>query len=142
MNWLKLRDQNTAFFHRYASPRHHANQVRELKDESGLLVIDVVKMAEIYTNYFSKLCTSQGIGRMDAILDRVQKCITLTMNQALMAPYLKDELLAALKCMGPAKAVGDNGFSAIFYQQFWYIIGEDVRHYYLQILNNDVFGAL
>lgn len=38
--------------------------------------------------------------------------------------------------MVPLKSSGKDGFPALFYKKIWYIIGEDVTNYCLDVLNN------
>lgn len=38
--------------------------------------------------------------------------------------------------MHPTKALGPDGLSALFYQMFWYIIGDDVSNQVLHVLND------
>lgn len=40
--------------------------------------------------------------------------------------------------MGPTKAPGEDGFPALFFQKYWYIIREVVALFYLQFLNRDM----
>lgn len=54
-----------------------------------------------------------------------------------------EELYAALKEMGPTKAPGYDGFPAIFFQNFWHIVGKEITNLCLEILNNGAsFGNL
>lgn len=52
--------------------------------------------------------------------------------------YTKEEVVKALKSMGPMKASGDDSFSALFYQHCWYIMGREIIDYCLKILNEGV----
>lgn len=36
------------------------------------------------------------------------------------------------------KALGTDGFSALFFQRYWHIVGEGVSNFCLNILNNDL----
>ncbi|KAH1083446.1 hypothetical protein J1N35_023207 [Gossypium stocksii] len=58
------------------------------------------------------------------------------MNQSLMATYTEEEIVEALKGIGPAKALGSDSFLAVFYQKYWHIIGKDTCTFCLDILNH------
>lgn len=49
--------------------------------------------------------------------------------------YTKDEVITTLKEMGPTKAVGEDGFAALFYQLFWHIVWMDVIDFCLGVLH-------
>ncbi|KAH1090134.1 hypothetical protein J1N35_017391 [Gossypium stocksii] len=53
-----------------------------------------------------------------------------------MAIYNEGKILEALKGMDPTKASRADGFPAMFYQQYWHIIGKDTCDFCLDILNN------
>lgn len=73
---------------------------------------------------------------MDHIVSEVVNCISTELNNKLIADYSSKEVFLALKGMGPTKALGPDGFSALFFQKFWHIVGGDVSPYYLEILNH------
>ncbi|KAA3456039.1 reverse transcriptase [Gossypium australe] len=52
-----------------------------------------------------------------------------------MAPYTKEEIREATFGMGPTKALGEDGFPTIFYQQCWHIVKDEVNSFCLQVLN-------
>lgn len=56
-------------------------------------------------------------------------------NDFLTAPYQVGEIISALKCMGPIKALGGDGFLALFFKKFWHIVSFDVISFCLGILN-------
>ncbi len=45
------------------------------------------------------------------------------------------ELNSTLDQMHPHKALGPDGYSPMFYQTYWSLVGQDVSQYLLQILN-------
>lgn len=57
------------------------------------------------------------------------------MNDFLCAPFTAEEVHKAIFYMHPSKAPGPNGFTALFYQKLWPIIGEDITAAVLSILN-------
>ncbi|KAK5826026.1 hypothetical protein PVK06_020931 [Gossypium arboreum] len=66
-------------------------------------------------------------------------CISDKENLKLIKNFTNEGVVAALKEMGPTKASGENSFLAIFFQQFWHIVGVEVTDYYLGILNRGMF---
>ncbi|KAH1090919.1 hypothetical protein J1N35_018176 [Gossypium stocksii] len=107
INWLKLGDKNTAFFHGQATQRIRKNCIRKLQKKREL----------------------------QPYLSGIDRCIFEEDNLKLKASYTKEEIKVVLKEMGPTKALGEDGFPALFYQKCWPIIGEDVMSYCLHLLN-------
>ncbi|CAM8886139.1 unnamed protein product [Rhodiola kirilowii] len=60
------------------------------------------------------------------------------MNDVLLAPFTGGEVRRALFEMHPTKAPGLDGFSAVFYQSNWSIVGQDVVNEALNCLNNGI----
>ncbi|CAM8905567.1 unnamed protein product [Rhodiola kirilowii] len=58
------------------------------------------------------------------------------MNDTLRAPFTEGEVKRALFQMHPTKAPGPDGFSALFFQTNWQIVGRDVTKEVLDFLNN------
>ena len=57
------------------------------------------------------------------------------MNQSLIKEFTKEEVVATLKQMHPTKAPGPDGMSAIFFQKYWDVVGNDVTSMVLNVLN-------
>ncbi|KAK5846323.1 hypothetical protein PVK06_002606 [Gossypium arboreum] len=126
-NWLKARDRNTTFFHKWATQRHKANVINSLQNNLGEHVYEEEWMATIAKNYFQDLFQSRGVRNPKLILEGVARCINNETNEKLTVEYSADEVKAALKPIGPTKAPRDDGFPAIFFQKCWHIVGtEDV----------------
>ncbi|KAA3484333.1 reverse transcriptase [Gossypium australe] len=120
-NWLNLGDKNITFFHNSASQRKRANTIKCLRDKEGR----------------DKLFTTEGSSNMDKVFSGIEQCVSLKENLMLATTYTKDEIREAIKRMGPTKAPGDDGFSAIFFQKYWHIVGLEVTSFCLKILNAD-----
>lgn len=95
-----------------------------------------MEIGNIARNYFSDLFASKGIRNLEHILSGVHLCIFDSMNQSLMATYTNEEVVEVQKRMGPVKASGSDGFSVVFYQKYWQIIGKDTCAFCLDILNH------
>ncbi|KAL9671641.1 hypothetical protein QQ045_009211 [Rhodiola kirilowii] len=73
--------------------------------------------------------------------EAVPKLITEDMNELLKAPFTDGEVKRALFQMHPTKAPGLDGFSALFFQSNWGIVGADVVKEVLNCLNNEVLNT-
>lgn len=60
--WLREGDNNTRFFHKYASSRRKANAILRLKNDEGDWKATATEIQEVITNYFSRLFQSSGGG--------------------------------------------------------------------------------
>ena len=67
--------------------------------------------------------------------------ITEEMNQFLTKELTKEEVKKALKQMHPTKAPGPKCMSAIFFQKYWYIVGNDIICMVLNVLNSNMSMA-
>ena len=58
------------------------------------------------------------------------------MQETLSREFSADEIKVALFQMGPTKAPRSDGMNVMFYQKFWYIVGNDVTAAVLDFLNS------
>ncbi|KAA3464886.1 reverse transcriptase [Gossypium australe] len=78
----------------------------------------------------------RGLQRFDGSFATNDREIEEGMNQSLGASYIENEIIEALKGMGPTKALGFDGFLAIFFQKVWHIVGKDTCDFCMEVLNN------
>ncbi|KAA3484647.1 reverse transcriptase [Gossypium australe] len=73
---------------------------------------------------------------------RITSHISEEINVVLLSTYMVEEVYQALKGMGPTKALGWDGFPTLFFQNYWHIVGKDVREFCLGILNEEEWVRL
>lgn len=73
------------------------------------------EMTEIPRTYFQKLFEASEKGHNEHLLTGVERFITEEDNCRLIAQYTKDEIREALTSMGATKALGEDGFPALFF---------------------------
>ncbi|CAM8968303.1 unnamed protein product [Rhodiola kirilowii] len=141
--WLRYGDRNTAYFHAKASQRKRRNHIDGLKNKRGELCTSDHEIANIVTEYFIDIFHSQvnhNEDRWSNDLKIIPKLVTEDMNAMLTAPFSEGEVRRALFQMHPTKASGLDGFSALFYQSNWDIVGRDLTREVLNFLNNDMLN--
>ncbi|XP_051221114.1 uncharacterized protein [Lolium perenne] len=100
VNWLQHGDQNTAFFHRFASGRRKRNFIKYLKNDSGEVTEDQDQIMDLASNYFQTLFTAEVQDPDPTVINKVLPSVTTEMNGKLLAPYSREEVKKALFNIG------------------------------------------
>ncbi|KAH1032591.1 hypothetical protein J1N35_044765 [Gossypium stocksii] len=114
------------------------NDRKEWRYDDGRETCNEQELEEIETNYFQNLFSSNDGGDNEHILTRIERFIFEDDKLLLIKNYTKEEVVGALKEMGPTNVSGDNGFPALFFPQFWHIVEDKVTDYCLGVLNRDM----
>ena len=126
VSWLKHGDRNTKFFHSKASQRRQRNFIEGIKNDNGVWVKEVEDVAEVAFGYFMNIFNVGTCDRMEECLSTVNHKTTNDMLEMLSRPFSSEEVKAALFQMGPTKAPRPDGMNALFYKNFWHIVGDEV----------------
>ena len=97
---------------------------------------ELEELVEVALDYFDTLFHARTGDQMEECLDVVPNMVTEEMYEVFSGEFTVDEVKVALFQMGPTKAPGPDDMNAIFYQKFWYIVGDDVVIAVLDFLNN------
>jgi hypothetical protein len=137
VQWLQHGDKNTKFFHQKASQRRQRNRIDAIQDEQGTTHHNIEGIENTLTNYFKSLFTSQSTHNMEQAVKVVKNKITPDMQDFLNTTYTVEEVTEAIKHMKGMAAPGPDGLPAVFYHNYWDIIGEDVIKAVLEVLNDE-----
>ena len=124
--WLTEGDKNTKFFHLRASIQRKKNMIKALQNSLGVEISDPDELRALAKSFYENLYQSEGVQNMEAVLEHVPRKVTAVMNTKLCAPYTTEEVKVALFQMFSTKAPGPDGFPALFYQNHWDFLGEDI----------------
>ncbi|KAA3477692.1 reverse transcriptase [Gossypium australe] len=138
VNWIKDGDRNTNFFHKMASLRHYRNKLPELVDANGIRRSEPAEMIKVASDFFEDLFTASEMGRDDYLFSLVEKKVTDGMNDYLLKDFTDEDVWNAVNSMSPLKAPRVDGYSAIFFQRYWHIVGPEISSYCLAILNGQI----
>ena len=88
--------------------------------------------------YFEALFTTSNPCLIMEVTNTIPTKVTNEMNQGLIAAFTREEVVTALKQMHPTKASGSDGMSAIFFQKYWDVVGNDITYMVLNVLNSNM----
>ena len=131
-------ETRTQFFHSKASQRRRRNHIKRIKNSEGDWVEEEEDIVMVAVDYFDNLFTAGTCSKIDDCLNTVPYKLTPEMQQELTFDFTAEEIKAALFQIGPTKAPGLDGMNALFFQNFWHVVGESVINAVLDYFNFDV----
>lgn len=125
IQWLRSGDKNTKYFHGITKARRNRNTIHSISDENGVLQRGTQQIAQVAQDYFQKLYSSVPIAasRFEEVFSGFERRVTDAMKMDLIKPVTAEEIETAIFDIGAHRAPGPDGFSAIFYHQYW----EDIK---------------
>ncbi|KAF5450327.1 hypothetical protein F2P56_030688 [Juglans regia] len=132
-------DKNTKFFYACANQRKKRNKILSVEDGQSILRKDQKGVAEAFKDHFEGVFKTENPPNLliEECLRQLDSRVTSSMNEALLKPFVREEVEIALKQMGPYKSPGPDGYNACFYQGCWNTVGENVCEAALDFLNGD-----
>ena len=125
-------------FHSKASQRRKKNTISGIWDENGTWCDTNESIVAIAIAYFESLFTTSNPCRISEVIDSIPTKVTDEMNQGLITAFTKEEMVTTLKQMHPTKASSPDGMSAIFFQKYWDVGGDDITCMVLNVLNSNM----
>lgn len=135
-HWLQQGDLNTKFFHQKANQRHRRNHIYSVQDTRGNNWKDSAHIHSTFMDYFQNIFTSTNPNINPNSLNMVNNRISSQDFEILNSIYTEKEVHDTIKSLKSNSAPGPDGISALFYQKYWDIIGNDILDFVLNILNN------
>ena len=108
------------------SQRKKANTIMGLRDDQGVWHSDYTAISNVAMSYFHNLFASSRPDCVVEVVDQVEAVVTPDMNETLLRPFSCEEIKSVLFQMSSSKAPGLDGMTALFFQKYWHIVGEDV----------------
>jgi hypothetical protein len=145
-NWLKSRDLNTKFFHKYASACRRKNTIWEIKTEDGTIHKGQPSLKDAAFNHFQPFFEKNPSTDLQSQVSVARLFPhTISGEDALLLdrPCTLQKVSDALKYFSKDKSPGPNGWTVEFYLHFFDLVGpellelvEDTR------IKGKVIGAL
>ncbi|XP_020086093.1 uncharacterized protein LOC109708688 [Ananas comosus] len=124
VQWLKVGDANTKFFHQQASARRSKNFISRLSTGSSTFT-SPDQIAGHLLSFFRNQLGVQLNPSVDINLHAIYADQQIDLS-SLHAPFTISEVKTAVFSSAPEKAPGPDGLPMLFYQHFWNLIKDDI----------------
>ena len=109
-----------------------------LWNDDGLWCDSKESITDTAISYFKKIYTTSSPTRINEVISAIPRHVTEDMNIELTKTFTKEEVLKALQQLHPNKAPGPDGMSAIFFHNYWDIVGSNIINMVLSVLNSNL----
>lgn len=103
--------------------------INRIQNKNGIWLEDESLIADHAIIFYSKLFSqdnSTDSAVMEEMLRYIPTLVSADQNHALLKPITMNEVHEAVLQIDPESCFGSDGFSRLFFQKCWHIIGEDV----------------
>ncbi|XP_042489542.1 uncharacterized protein LOC122069553 [Macadamia integrifolia] len=115
INWFKLGDSNSSYFHRSLKARNNFNSITMLASPHGTHVSKVDETKEVATNHFNNLFNPVASLVLHIPEGLINKLVPNDVVPTVWAIPSDEEITAAIKSHKSSKAPGPDGFSMGFF---------------------------
>lgn len=106
--------------------RRRRNNIDVLKNDNGVWLYDKETIGKHILSHFKNLFARCNTGYPPRLHGLIPELITDDDNLVLCVMLEEGEIWQAVRSIGPLKASGPDGFTAIFYQKYWDVVKSDV----------------
>ncbi|GJV29926.1 putative RNA-directed DNA polymerase, eukaryota, reverse transcriptase zinc-binding domain protein [Tanacetum coccineum] len=135
IEWLEVRDSNSAFFHKSIKSQNQRSRIDSIRDAADCEVTGSL-VVECFVNHYQQfLGTNMECVDLDSdglFLNHVSAATSLNMVQNVS----NEEVKIAMFSIGDDRASGPDGFMSAFFKKSWDLIGNDVCSAAKEFFNN------
>lgn len=134
--WILSGDRNTSFYHSATMVRRARGRINGLKNSNDQWIQDSEQIEEMIQGYYKGLYAKERVetdtnginGLFPKIEDHKWNIVNRTVSM--------EEVKEAMMGMAPLKALGPDGFHAMFYQKYWSIVGVSMYNLVVDFFSN------
>ncbi|KAG7551463.1 Zinc knuckle CX2CX4HX4C [Arabidopsis thaliana x Arabidopsis arenosa] len=124
--WLRSGNRNSKYFHGSVKGNRARKRIEKLKDARGVFQNSEAAKGEVAAEYFNKLFKSSNPHSFQNWFSGFRPRVSADMNESLMAVVSAEEIREAVFSIKASSAPGPDGMTALFFQQFWSIVGKQM----------------
>nr|XP_009620919.1 uncharacterized protein LOC104112639 [Nicotiana tomentosiformis] len=126
MKWFAEGDRNTTFFHNHVKGKRQKLQLKKIQNAKGDWFDAQEGIGNTATTFFQAQFTEEGQLTNTELLNNVPSMISNAQNRELCRFPTIEEAKNAVTALSGDSASGPDGFTRLFFQHCWDIVGEDI----------------
>ncbi|XP_060177773.1 uncharacterized protein LOC132607707 [Lycium barbarum] len=135
MQWFEDGDRYTKFFHEYVQGRRKRLHLKRIQDQNGMWLEDENGIAEEAIRFFTDQFTKENDPTRFEILDHLPRMISKDQNSRIIEMPNEEEIKTIVFSLNRESSGGPDGFTGLFYQTCWSIIGGDITNMVTSFFN-------
>ncbi|XP_075083347.1 uncharacterized protein LOC142167090 [Nicotiana tabacum] len=128
MTWFAEGDRNTSFFHNHVNGKRKKLQLKRIKSGSGVWIEDQEQLAAAAVDFYQKQFTNEGYASEFSLLNNIPSMVTMDQNLELSRLPTIEKVREVVFELSGESAIGPDGFTGLFYQTGWDVIGADIHN--------------
>ncbi|KAG7588150.1 Reverse transcriptase zinc-binding domain [Arabidopsis suecica] len=124
--WLRAGNRNSKFFHMAVKGNRARKRIEKLRDRNGAFQRSEAAKGEVATEYFNNLFKSSNPRSFQEWFSGFPPSVSAEMNENLIEKVTVEEVRQAVFSIKASSAPGPDGMTALFFQQYWKIVGKQV----------------
>nr|XP_043613399.1 uncharacterized protein LOC122585332 [Erigeron canadensis] len=125
VEWLRVGDSNSAYFHKVVKSRTACNRIDSIRDSDGSQVDDEL-VAKVFEAHYTIFLVQPGlVSELDQI-GLFSNRLSYDKALAMIVDISDAEIKDAIFSMGNDKSPGPDGYSTAFFKGVWDIVGLEV----------------
>lgn len=125
LKWFKDKDRNASFFHSMVKSKRKMLHIYEIIDGVGNILKMQSQIGNATVSFYMDQFTDAEVTDWLELMDNIPSTITPEENNQTAADPTIQEIQAIINSMCGDNASRSDGFSGLFFQKRWGIIGED-----------------
>ena len=128
LDWLKLGDENNAYFHASIRAKHKAKSIDKLELDDGSVVQDQDEIEAEVLRFYKSLMgdKTKTIQAIDIVAMRAGTQVKPEQADMLTSQVIDQEIVKSLNSIGDLKSLGIDDYGAMFFKASWNTIRTDV----------------
>ncbi|XP_070032139.1 uncharacterized protein [Nicotiana tomentosiformis] len=126
MTWFDEDDRNIRFFHNYVNGKRQKLQLKRIQNSDGAWLESQELMSLAAVEFFRRQFIQESNPTNFDILNNIPAMVTMERNMKLCKFPSFEEVKHAVFTLSGDSASGPDGFTRLFYQHCWEIVGEDI----------------
>ncbi|GJR83550.1 hypothetical protein Tco_0154335 [Tanacetum coccineum] len=125
IEWLKVGDSNSAYFHKSVKSRISRSRINVITNVDGTIFTDD-QVASAFVSHYEEFLGSQGPTTPFCSNNLFLRRLDVDIAADMVRPVIDLEIKEAMFSMGNDKSPGPDGFTAAFFKEAWDIVASDV----------------